>query len=224
MSDELPRLLDSDKDPVVGDLLKAAAADRPTKSSAMRAALALGLSPTWAFGISGAQAALLAVPLLTLGVYVGLVDRAPAAKAPSAPAVVPATGLPRGKALEEKEGEASVSEAASVPSPAGTAQPKEDGAQKAERARSPSSIAEQIRLMDQVRALSAAGERKGALDLLTQYERRFPQAFFAQEAMYLRAHHLDALGRKQEARAIALRYLKLYPKSPNARKMEAIAQ
>jgi RNA polymerase sigma factor (sigma-70 family) len=77
-------------------------------------------------------------------------------------------------------------------------------------------LAEELSFVDGARGALAAGQPLEALQALDRYDARPSRRGFASEALYLRMRALLALGRGDEARAVAGRLSSSYPNSPQA--------
>ena len=84
-------------------------------------------------------------------------------------------------------------------------------------------LREEIGLLDAARAALAAGAPQKALAALGQYNHRYPHGTFAPEALALRIEALTNTGDAVTARALARRFLKAYPGSPLAERVEYLA-
>lgn len=83
-------------------------------------------------------------------------------------------------------------------------------------------LREEIGLLDEARAALAAGAPGKALVVLGQYNHRFANGTFAPEALALRVEALTDTGDTTTARALARRFLKAYPNSPLAERVERL--
>jgi hypothetical protein len=77
-------------------------------------------------------------------------------------------------------------------------------------------VAGQVALIDAARSALFAGMAARALDVLGQYQSRYPSGSFRPEATALRIEALAAAGRLAEARALAERFVSEHPGSPLA--------
>ena len=82
----------------------------------------------------------------------------------------------------------------------------------------------QIGLLDSARAALASGENARALELLRQYQGRYPAGAFRPEAAALRIEALSKLGRSAEARAQADRFLSEHAGSPLGERVQRITK
>jgi hypothetical protein len=89
-------------------------------------------------------------------------------------------------------------------------------AQSARAAPRANDIGDQIALVDAARASLAAGAPDRALELLRQYQTKYPAGSFRPEAAALRIEALAALGRTAEARSLAERFVAEHRGSPLA--------
>jgi TolA-binding protein len=81
-------------------------------------------------------------------------------------------------------------------------------------------LREEIGLLDAARAALAANAPGKALVVLGQYNHRYPNGTFAPEALALRIEALTNAGDAATARTLARRFLKAYPSSPLAERVE----
>ena len=81
-------------------------------------------------------------------------------------------------------------------------------------------LREEIGLLDTARAALAANAPGKALVGLGQYNHRYPNGTFAPEALALHIEALTNAGDAATARALARRFLKAYPSSPLAERVE----
>ncbi len=92
------------------------------------------------------------------------------------------------------------------------------------RARAPTDdIRGQIALIDAARAAVSASSGDRALDLLRQYQDKYPAGTFRPEAAALKVEALVKLGRISEARALAQRFVADYGESPQSDRVLRIA-
>jgi hypothetical protein len=77
-------------------------------------------------------------------------------------------------------------------------------------------LAAEVAFIDRARGLLAAGQAEQGLQLLSGYERQFPEARLLPEVLFLRLETCDRLGRRAEARSAAQRLVDGFPKSPHA--------
>jgi hypothetical protein len=85
-----------------------------------------------------------------------------------------------------------------------------------------SSIADELRKIEEARRALATGKPKDALRLVAEYRRAYPKAALREEADVIRIAALDASGRRNEARAEARVFLSAHPKSPHRARLERI--
>ena len=199
--------------------------DRPSRESARRAAAALGLAPAsaWALGGSGWLSSIAVIGAGCLA-WVALHEREEpvasvrdrgelVAEAASAPVVVepsfvemPSEGPDVVAELEPVETQA-VARSSSKPISAKREAPKTTV---------PSSLSEQITLLDRARSALSQGRAADALRELGTYTSRFGSGAFAQEAAVLRVQALASAGRGSEAHDEARAFSRKYPQSPHA--------
>ena len=85
-----------------------------------------------------------------------------------------------------------------------------------------SALSDQIASLDRVRAALAAGDSSRAVQLVDDYERRFPRGAFFQEAEMLRIEALVREGNRDAASSAADRFLATYPASPHIARLRAL--
>jgi hypothetical protein len=86
-----------------------------------------------------------------------------------------------------------------------------------------SDIAEQIALIDAARVALAGGSAERALTGVRQYQTRYPKGTFRPEAAAIKIEALVNLGRADEARALAERFLAAHGPSPLADRVARLA-
>jgi outer membrane protein assembly factor BamD (BamD/ComL family) len=85
------------------------------------------------------------------------------------------------------------------------------------RSKSPDpDLREQIALLDNARSALAKGTGERTLDVLRQYQSKFPNGAFRPEATVLRIEALSQLGRHSEARTLADRFIAEHRGTPIA--------
>jgi hypothetical protein len=85
------------------------------------------------------------------------------------------------------------------------------------RVRSPNAdIAEQIALIDEARSAISSGSANRAIQLVRQYQSKYPSGSFGPEATALRIEALTKLGRTAEARRAAVRFVAEHRGTPLA--------
>jgi hypothetical protein len=104
------------------------------------------------------------------------------------------------------------------------AQNSEQSAAPARRAPSATTLAEEGRLLAKANALVQAGKGRQALGVLHQSESRYPQSTLYQEREVLTVEALAASGATSAAKQRAERFLKRYPNSPHAGKLQTFVQ
>jgi TolA-binding protein len=80
----------------------------------------------------------------------------------------------------------------------------------------------QVAAIDGARRAFAAGDATRALQLVGDYEARYPAGAFTQEAEVLRVEALLRQGDRVGARSAGTRFLAQYPSSPHAARMRAL--
>ncbi len=76
-----------------------------------------------------------------------------------------------------------------------------------------SDLAEERALLEMGRTALARGNHDAALDATRRHERAFPRGRLAEERELIAIQALSGLGRRDDARARAVRFLKVYPRS-----------
>lgn len=145
-------------------------------------------------------------------------DPSPPARAPSAVAAPPAV-LPSPAKVEAKAVDAAPAadpENKIAPN-AGVSRARPEGATAAS-----SAISEQIALVDAASAAVSAGAGERALSVLREYQRKYPTGSFRPEVSALRIEALVLVGRRDEARALAERFVTQY-KGPLADRVARVA-
>jgi hypothetical protein len=84
-------------------------------------------------------------------------------------------------------------------------------------------LADQIALLDAARAAVSAGANRRAMETLRRYEDRYPRGSFRPEVTALKVEALVKLGRDDEARALAERFVAQNRGSLLARRVAALA-
>ncbi len=84
-------------------------------------------------------------------------------------------------------------------------------------------LGEQIALLDAARAAAAANAGRRALELLRRYEEKYPTGSFRPEAVALKVEVLVKLGRTDEARALAERFVAQHRGTLLARRVAELA-
>jgi hypothetical protein len=85
-------------------------------------------------------------------------------------------------------------------------------------------LAEEVRAVDRARSALASGRAAETLAALDEYDARFGGRRFAPEALYLRMQALLSLGRKAEARSVAERLVRGFPKSPHTARARRVLE
>jgi hypothetical protein len=88
-----------------------------------------------------------------------------------------------------------------------------------EEKRSSRGLGEQVVTIDRAESALAAGNVSEALRMVDDYESRFPSGSLSQEAAVLRIEALLKQGKREEAVALANRFLAAHPSSPYATKL-----
>ncbi|MFO0566242.1 MAG: hypothetical protein U0263_11305 [Polyangiaceae bacterium] len=108
-------------------------------------------------------------------------------------------------------------------------------AQRAERATSPatedvtpaeparSSLGAQIAELDRARNALRGGSPARALELVADYQKKYPSGALAQDAEVLRIDALDRLGRRDEATQGAKRFTEAHPESAHAERLRQLS-
>jgi outer membrane protein assembly factor BamD (BamD/ComL family) len=92
------------------------------------------------------------------------------------------------------------------------------------RGLAPDGLRDQAEVLDGARALLAAGDGRGALGRVAEYDRRFPAGPLHEEALLLRIEALTRLGERGPAAALAHRFLETYPASVHGERVAALVQ
>lgn len=82
-------------------------------------------------------------------------------------------------------------------------------------------LREEVALMDRARRALAAGDAAGALVVLDQHQRSFPNGTLGQEAKLLRIEALARRGDRAAARALGQRFLSEHPDTPHRKRIES---
>jgi hypothetical protein len=226
-----PRLRSDGGTPLERRLLNAAARQEPSPELSARMAAAIGVvapapapAPAPEAGIAGTGtiAPKAAVGSSTLWPWVsGLVilagagavvatrsagDPSPPARAPSA--VVAPAAVPQAPAkidAKAADGAPAAAPESKVAPKAGAARARPEGATATS-----SAISEQIALVDAASAAVSAGAGERALNVLREYQSKYPTGSFRPEVSALRIEALVLVGRRDEARALAERFITQY--------------
>ncbi len=83
-----------------------------------------------------------------------------------------------------------------------------------------STLAEEMRLLDQARADLKQGEAEAALVVLGRYDQSYPHGVLRQEATVLRVTALKESGHKKEASQLGDSFLEAHPTSAHKRRLE----
>jgi TolA-binding protein len=83
-------------------------------------------------------------------------------------------------------------------------------------------LAAEVAALDGARQALASGDAAHALDLLNDYDARFPAPRMMPEALYLRLQAFILQGDKSDSEAVARRILRVYPSSPHAARARAV--
>jgi len=228
MSEDPPRLLDQSGDEFERALLGSAALDvgsdrvRATCVAAMAAGAVMGTAATaQAAGVSVQAGALVFAKWVAVGATVGVVATtaavtirpsepstpaaAPTMSASTAPARAPARQQRMRPSLQDTATPtASSPPVAAVPAPA------------------QSSLAEELRLLDQARAALQQGQPADALAALRQRDRKHPQGALGPEATVLRVQALLATGNRSAAETAGQRWLGRHPTGAHSRRIREL--
>jgi hypothetical protein len=236
-----PRLRSDGGTPLERRLLNAAARQEPSPELSARMAAAIGVvapapapAPEAGMAGTGTIAPKAAVGSSTLWPWVsGLVilagagavvatrsagDPSPPAHAPSAVVAPPA--VPRAPAkidAKAADGAPAAAPESKVAPKAGAARARPEGATATS-----SAISEQIALVDAASAAVSAGAGERALNVLREYQSKYPTGSFRPEVSALRIEALVLVGRRDEARALAERFVTQY-KGPLADRVARVA-
>jgi TolA-binding protein len=80
----------------------------------------------------------------------------------------------------------------------------------------PTSLAQEMRVLDAARRVLASGDPQSALATLVEYEREFPNGALRPEASVLKVRALLAAGDRAGAEALAQRIIERAPQSEHA--------
>ena len=83
-------------------------------------------------------------------------------------------------------------------------------------------IGNEIEVIDAAREAVVAGDSRRALASLDGYDRKFPRGTFQQEALLLRIEALVRTGDHAGAAALAQRFMRLYPGSAHAKRLQSL--
>lgn len=227
-------------------LLAAGTEDRPDEESVRRAAVVLGIAPRAALlaAVTGTVAAALRANRWTAAatwVSVGAIGLASVAgfalvrgagrPAPrmamgmsAAAARAVADAVPTTPALPVQTAEGPTTPAPPRETHALASAPAPGSATANGTATGAHGLREQAALLDQARALLAAGDARGALARLGEFDRRFAGGPLREEALLLRIEALDRAGDRGGAGTLAQRFLRTYPGSVQAGRVASIAR
>jgi hypothetical protein len=140
-------------------------------------------------------------------------NAAPAADpVPTAPETIAQASTPRSSSPRPIARAAHAAPEPTVEVPAATDPPPEEK-------HSSRALGEQVVTIDRAESALAAGNVSEALRLVNDYETRFPTGSLSQEAAVLRIEALSKQGKREEAAALANRFLAAHPSSPYAAKL-----
>ena len=228
MSHDPPRLLEDSGDEFELALLGSAALDvgsdrvRAACVAAMAAGAVMGTAATaQAAGVGAKAGGVLFAKWLAVGTTVGVVaTTAAVAIRPSAP---PAPAAPIPASAEASPGAAPAGPQARRRAPREVEAPAPSTARpSAVAAPAQSSLAEELRLLDQARAALQEGEPGDALDALGRRDRAHPRGALGPEATVLRVQALLAAGDRAGAETVATRWLTRHPDGPHSRRIREL--
>lgn len=226
-----PRLLDSSATDFESSLLKAAIVEAPTQelSAKMLMPLATGAAVATAAGgaklLKGAAAKWLGTGATILAVggayYLGTTpgDVPPESKPPAPPSIVEAVPAdpdvgPSDESTPQAPPTGGEETVVDVP-------PRAVGPAPSLGKKSPSTLAEEMQLLDRARAaLKSRKDPEEALRLLNTYEHKYPRGALRQEATVLRVSALEESGARDRADALKSEFLKDNPKSAHKKQLE----
>lgn len=104
------------------------------------------------------------------------------------------------------------------------AAPPEVVAKRREPPVPPSTMAEQLAMIDRARAAIQGGDTSRGLELVDEYDARFPSGAFTQESAVLRIESLVQRGDAVSASRLGARFLAAHPDSPHAGHVRALLQ
>ncbi len=141
-------------------------------------------------------------------------NAAPSAPPPSQPAAISVTDLPSASpAISAARPKAPVVANADAPAPSTIARASDSAV---------ASLADELKAVDEARAAFVAHDPALALNRVESYRHRFPSGRFMDETEALEIQSLAALGRSDEARAKAARFLAQHPESPYAQRVRSV--
>jgi len=232
------RLLDGAGSDLERELLMSGSDELPDPAAKQRAAAALAIgamASVWpvAAATSAAKGAKVGIPLIVKLLAIGAVGagtvggaaylRSAAEPAPREVAAVAQRGTEsaRPKAVSQPQASEEVAtpvESLAVEAPSETLKPTTGSRPSAEK----SSIADEMRVLDEARRALSAGDGAGTIHALDAYRKQFPRGSFSQEAVLLRIQALVQVGDHAAARALAQRFRDRNPNSPHLRRIESI--
>lgn len=91
----------------------------------------------------------------------------------------------------------------------------------AKSALAPDTLAEEMRLLDRARSLlKSAKDPQGALSILNEYQKKYPQGKLRPEATVLRVSALEASGAQEKATELKDEFLRAHPQSAHKKQLE----
>ena len=141
------------------------------------------------------------------------------AKPASAPAVVPAPPIPVVPAPVVTPEVSPAPAATTLPVPKTLSSPVAPSIPVAPAAAPPSDLDVEIALLQDANGAIRAKDGARALRLLDEHARRFPNGALGEESEAARVFALCAIGRADEARDVAGRFLREHPRSPLAQRV-----
>ncbi len=244
MTEDLERLVDTDVDARVRQVMSSAFSDGPSAEAMRAAAVALGISA----GASAATAAAASKPTLTLivlkwlgiGAVAGLVAStaalslsAPTSTAraphPTTASVEPQASPQTGTTPTPPTAEALPTVPVPAPTASFAAEQPESDAEPApsvatfDEAAPHDSLSGEIALLDRARKALRGGDSATALAELDRYDSGSSKHALAAEALLLRVRALVQAGRRGEARTLAERYVARHPGDGYSVKLRQLA-
>ncbi|MFZ5891926.1 MAG: hypothetical protein ACOY0T_12800 [Myxococcota bacterium] len=209
--------------------LNAAAREQPSRELRERMALAIGIAPPppvplehvpselGTLAPKAAVASRTLLPWISATAALAIAGAVVVTRSSTSPAPLPSVVQPTRSA-------APISSAAVVPTQAPhsnttEAPPTNQSASAIQRRRGPAAVADiqaEIALVDAARAALSSGASNRALELLRQYQSKYPAGSFRPEAAALKIEALVKLGRTAEARSLGERFVDDHRGSPLA--------
>jgi hypothetical protein len=148
------------------------------------------------------------------------------ARAPSVPASIASSAYVKPTSAAPAPSEPAVAPAPSASASADPVKPEPPAPRATAPASAPdpapaASVERELALVREAHAALQAGDAARALVLLDEHARRYPSGALSEEREAARVLVLCALGRTGEARVAAERFLRVFPRSPQAARVRA---